>query len=84
MMRKRSKLRALLRAKRSRFSTKKGVLLFCFFHRFIRVIEAEDEIVEYNQEQCGVMSMDGGRSLIRSFPYASIVAPPVCFEHSLP
>ncbi len=36
---------------------------------FIRVLDCEDHIVEYNQEACRVVSFNGGKkSLIRSFP----------------
>lgn len=35
---------------------------------FIRVLDCDDRIVEYNQEACRVTSYNGKRSLIRSFP----------------
>jgi len=35
---------------------------------FIRLLDGDDLIVEYNQEQCRVKSYDGKSSLIRSFP----------------
>ena len=35
---------------------------------FIRLLDGDDLIVEYNQEQCRVRSYDGKSSLIRSFP----------------
>ena len=35
---------------------------------FLRLLDAEQQIVEYNQEQCRVKSYDGKTSLIRSFP----------------
>jgi hypothetical protein len=35
---------------------------------FIRLLDGDDKIVEYNQEQCRVKSFDGKSSLIRSFP----------------
>ena len=35
---------------------------------FLRVIGAEERIVEYNQEACRLESLYHGRALIRSFP----------------
>lgn len=36
--------------------------------RFIRVLDAEEKICEYNQEACRINAFDGKKSLIRSFP----------------
>ena len=35
---------------------------------FVRLVGCDGSIVEYNQEQCRVLSYDGTSSLIRSFP----------------
>lgn len=46
--------------------------------RFIRVLDCEDKIVEYNQEACRVVSFNGGKkSLIRSFP-SKLARIPIC------
>jgi len=42
--------------------------LVCYLYRFIRLLDGDDKIVEYNQEQARVKSFDGKSSLIRSFP----------------
>ena len=39
---------------------------------FIKVVNAEKRIIEYNQEACRLNACDGKTSLIRSFPYAQI------------
>ena len=35
---------------------------------FVRVLNCEDRICEYNQEACRINSFNGKKSLIRSFP----------------
>ena len=35
---------------------------------FIRLLDCDSNIIEYNQEQCRVTSYNGKSSLIRSFP----------------
>jgi tRNA(Met) C34 N-acetyltransferase TmcA len=35
---------------------------------FLKVLDCEDRIVEFNQEACRIQSYDGKKSLIRSFP----------------
>ena len=35
---------------------------------FVRVLDCEHRICEYNQEQCRITSFTGKKSLIRSFP----------------
>ena len=35
---------------------------------FIRLLDCDSNILEYNQEQCRVTSYNGKSSLIRSFP----------------
>ena len=37
-------------------------------HRFIRVLDCEDKICEFNQEACRINSYNGKKSLVRSFP----------------
>lgn len=46
------------------------------YHRFIRVLDCEDKICEFNQEACRINSYNGKKSLIRSFP-----STPVSFSH---
>lgn len=36
--------------------------------RFIRVLDCEDKICEFNQEACRINAFDGKKSLVRSFP----------------
>ena len=40
----------------------------CGRPQFIRLLDCDSNIVEYNQEQCRVTSYNGKSSLIRSFP----------------
>lgn len=35
---------------------------------FLKVLDCEDKIIEFNQEACRIHSYDGKKSLIRSFP----------------
>ena len=37
-------------------------------HRFIRVLDCEDRICEFNQEACRIDAFNGKKSLVRSFP----------------
>ena len=35
---------------------------------FVKLLDGEKQILEYNQEQCRIIAKDGKKSLIRSFP----------------
>jgi hypothetical protein len=49
----------------------------CVF-RFLKVLDCEDKILEYNQEACRIHSYDGKKSLIRSFPVRHAFTIDVC------
>ena len=56
---------------------------------FLKVLDCEDKIIEFNQEACRLNTYDGKKSLIRSFPVRrrcsrSAVPRFRCFSHSRP
>lgn len=48
---------------------------------FIRVLDCEEKICEFNQEACRVNAYNGKKSLIRSFPVSSVCHQNVSFQY---
>ena len=49
-------------------------------HDFIKVLDKEGDIVEYNQENLKIVSSEGTTSLLRSFPSKVSVRQLLCFS----
>ena len=52
---------------------------FCPQVEFIRVLDCEDRICEFNQEACRVEAFNGKKSLIRSFPSKPVSPQPLLY-----